>query len=283
MLEDEQSLGGWQSGLLWADGTRKGSYGAFKSAVAEVNSGNVDCSTVAGAPLVTAKPPIRTAVTVTATPAPVKKVTAPLKRSITKVTFVGPKVEPFGFLSFRVRLTVGIKTSNNVLKGKRIFFRVGKTLYKTYTNRRGYARWDPKVPLPLGKHRVAIRFRGDKLHLGSGIRVDTAVVSTGRVASRGVLKLAGRRSLAISATSRAGKAHGVVTFREPGIKRAVSIKELGVRSDNVSAWLRGNDGAGRRYVMHVERVPGRKVHIEVAGALKLSVTVPSKRVALARR
>jgi len=284
MLEDQQVLGGWQSGLLWADGTRKGSYGAFKSAIAQVNSGTVDCSTVAGAPLVTAKPPIRTSVTVSATPAPVaRKATAPLKRSITKVTFVGPTVEPFGFLSFRVRLTVGIKTTNNVLKGKRVFFRVGKTLYKAYTDRRGYAEVDPKVPLPLGKHRVAIRFRGDKLHLGSGIRVDTVVVnSSGHVASKGILKLSGRRSLAISATSRGGKAHGVLTVREPGIKRAVSIKEFGVRSDNVSAWLRGSDGAGRRYVMHVERIAGRKVHIDVDGALKLSATVPSKRVALAR-
>jgi hypothetical protein len=35
--------------------------------------------------------------------------------------------------------------------------------------------------------------------------------------------------------------------------------------------------------MHVERVPGRKVHIDVAGGLKLSATVPSKRFALAGR
>jgi hypothetical protein len=34
--------------------------------------------------------------------------------------------------------------------------------------------------------------------------------------------------------------------------------------------------------MHVERVAGRKVHIEVGGALTLSATVPARRVALAR-
>jgi hypothetical protein len=284
MLEDEQSLGGWQSGLLWADGTRKGSYGAFKSAVAEVNSGNVDCSTVAGAPLVTAAPPIRTSVTVSATPAPPKKkAPPPRKRSLTKVTFVGAKVAPYGFLSFRARLTVGLEASKNVLKGRRLVFRVGKTVYNAYTNRAGYAQVSPNLPLPLGKHRVAIRFHGDKLHLGSGIRIDTVVVnSPGTVASKGVLKLSGRRSLAISATSHGGAARGLLTVREPGIKRAVSIRELGVRSDNTSAWLRGSDGAGRRYVMHVERVAGRKVHIEVGGALTLSATVPARRVALAR-
>jgi hypothetical protein len=285
MLEDEQSLAGWQSGLLWADGTRKGSYDAFKSAIAEVNSGNVDCSTVAGAPVVSAPPPVRTSVTVSATPAPVKKKAGPPpKRSITKVTYAGATRAPFGFLWFRARLTVGVKASDTVLKGRRMFFRVGKTTYKAYTNRRGYAQVNPKVPLPLGRHRVAIRFRGDKLHLGSGIRVETVVVnSSATVASKGVLELSGRRSLAISATSRGGAAHGVVTVREPGIKRSVSIRELGVRSDNVSAWLRGSDDAGRRYVMHLERIAGRKVQIDVAGALTLSATVPSRRVALARR
>jgi len=43
LLQDEQDLEGWQSGVLWADGTRKGSYSAFAKAVADVNAGNVDC------------------------------------------------------------------------------------------------------------------------------------------------------------------------------------------------------------------------------------------------
>jgi len=47
-LIDEDRLSGWQSGLLWRDGTRKPSYEVFRSAVALVRSGSVDCSTVAG-------------------------------------------------------------------------------------------------------------------------------------------------------------------------------------------------------------------------------------------
>jgi hypothetical protein len=43
-LVDEEGLGGWQSGLLWADGSRKPSYGAFKRAVRQVADGDVDCS-----------------------------------------------------------------------------------------------------------------------------------------------------------------------------------------------------------------------------------------------
>ena len=43
-LTDERSLGRWQSGLLWADGTRKPSYQIVKQAVTAVTTGAVDCS-----------------------------------------------------------------------------------------------------------------------------------------------------------------------------------------------------------------------------------------------
>jgi len=47
-LMDESRLVGWQSGLLWRDGTHKPSYGAFKATVALIKSGAVDCSNVPG-------------------------------------------------------------------------------------------------------------------------------------------------------------------------------------------------------------------------------------------
>jgi hypothetical protein len=49
-LLDEDRLGGWQSGLLWRDGTRKPSYDTFKAAIAEVRRRDTDCSNVRGAP-----------------------------------------------------------------------------------------------------------------------------------------------------------------------------------------------------------------------------------------
>jgi hypothetical protein len=57
-LLDEDRLAGWQSGVLWRDGTHKESYDAFKAAVALVESGEVDCSKVpgAGGPLPPAPP-----------------------------------------------------------------------------------------------------------------------------------------------------------------------------------------------------------------------------------
>lgn len=48
-LLDEDRLAGWQSGVLWRDGTHKPSYDPFKAAVRLVRSGELDCSTVAGA------------------------------------------------------------------------------------------------------------------------------------------------------------------------------------------------------------------------------------------
>jgi hypothetical protein len=49
-LLDEDRLGGWQSGLLWRDGTRKPSYDAFKAAIAEIRRRDTDCSKVRGTP-----------------------------------------------------------------------------------------------------------------------------------------------------------------------------------------------------------------------------------------
>jgi hypothetical protein len=49
-LLDEDRLGGWQSGLLWRDRTRKPSYDTFKAAIAEVRRRDTDCSKIRGAP-----------------------------------------------------------------------------------------------------------------------------------------------------------------------------------------------------------------------------------------
>lgn len=56
-LTDEELLAGWQSGVLWRDGTRKPAYQALKRAIALVDSGAVDCSSVPGAGGATPNPP----------------------------------------------------------------------------------------------------------------------------------------------------------------------------------------------------------------------------------
>ena len=49
-LLDEDRLGGWQSGLLYRDGSRKPSYDTFKQTIAEVRRRDTDCARVRGAP-----------------------------------------------------------------------------------------------------------------------------------------------------------------------------------------------------------------------------------------
>jgi hypothetical protein len=44
LLRDEADLGGWQSGALWADGTRKGSFAPLASVVADANAGAISCA-----------------------------------------------------------------------------------------------------------------------------------------------------------------------------------------------------------------------------------------------
>jgi hypothetical protein len=49
-LYDEHRLGGWQSGVLYANGVRKESFAAFEQVAAASAAGTIDCSTVHGAP-----------------------------------------------------------------------------------------------------------------------------------------------------------------------------------------------------------------------------------------
>ena len=44
LLVDETVLGGWQSGLLWADWRRKPAFEAYRAAIAEVRGSAVDCA-----------------------------------------------------------------------------------------------------------------------------------------------------------------------------------------------------------------------------------------------
>lgn len=47
---DERDLARWQSAPFWADRTRKGSWDAFRAAIAEIDAGNVDCGSLKGGP-----------------------------------------------------------------------------------------------------------------------------------------------------------------------------------------------------------------------------------------
>jgi len=44
LLRDEPSLQRWQSGMLWADGSRKPSFAALQQIISDIKSGRVDCA-----------------------------------------------------------------------------------------------------------------------------------------------------------------------------------------------------------------------------------------------
>jgi hypothetical protein len=44
LLRDEANLNGWQSGVLWADGTRKASFSSLASVVADANNRRISCA-----------------------------------------------------------------------------------------------------------------------------------------------------------------------------------------------------------------------------------------------
>jgi hypothetical protein len=50
LLVDEPSLDRWQSGLLWADWTRKPSFAAYRASIGDVRAGNVTCAAGTGRP-----------------------------------------------------------------------------------------------------------------------------------------------------------------------------------------------------------------------------------------
>src|SRR5262249_27444041 len=154
------------------------------------------------------------------------------------------------------------------------------------TNAEACARPAPPPPLPHGVHRVAVRFQGDELDMGSGLRVNTHIVnSRGRVQSHGMLKLSAGRRVGFSASSDGKLASGTVVLRLAGEHRvrAVAVGELGVAGNSAEAWLRGNDRQKRRYLIHLERIPGQHaVRIEIVGGTNIVATVPAQRLSFGR-
>lgn len=244
LIRDEKDLGGWQSGLLWTDGSSKDSYGPFRDVVREVNERRVDCDALLKGP---------------APKASVAGAKPRVTRSLTKVTFRGRTRAPYGFLRLGAQLTRGLQKTNRGLARKQMLFVVASTASVTATNRAGVATWTPMPPMNPGRHRVRISFAGDQLNLGSGIRVDVRVTnSKGRVESVGPIRLGSTLAGRLTARSNGVNVRGTMTFLQRGKLRTVRLVSLGLREDARAAWLRGSAGSDR-YVIKLERMRGKKL------------------------
>jgi hypothetical protein len=275
LIRDEKDLRGWQSGLMWTDGSRKDSYVPYREVVREVNEGRVSC----GELLAVLGPSLAG---VSGHKDPNGKQSPTVKQSLTKVTFRGRSAAPYGFLRLGAQLTRGLQQSEHGLGAKQLLLTVGPNAYVLTTDATGGAGLTPMPPLNPGRHKVQIDFRGDMLNLGSGLRRDVLVTnSRGRVQSDGVIRLGSALSGRLDARSNGVKVSGTMTFRHRGKVRSARFVSLGLREDRRAAWLRGLSGPDR-YVVNIERLRGKRlVRVRVwrnGSPLGTSVTVPAAKL-----
>lgn len=284
LLRDETFLEGWQSGVLWADGSRKDSYETFRNVVREVNEGRVDCGAVGLAP----GGPGGSAGGATAPPgqSPPAMKSPGRARSLTKVTFQGRRQVAYGSLRLRAKLTRGLRKSNRGLSAKQLLFLVGRSAYLTTTDSSGSSSVMPIPPTNPGKYMVAIRFGGDELNVGSGLRVGVRVVnSNARIESDGFLRLGERIAGRLSVRSTGRKVQGTLRLRERGTARTVRLHALGLRDNGRVAWLSGTAGPNR-YILQLERLrrkPLVRVRVWRNGSpLAVGSTIPADRLQITR-
>jgi hypothetical protein len=243
-LRDEADLERWQSGVLWADGTRKDSYGAFRRAVAEINSRSVNCSTLKSSPA-TAGTTAASSATGTDTLRGRQD-----RRIATRLAWAAARPAAFGFARLEARLMVG----DQPLAGRQVTFGFDDTLLLTTTGKHGLARVPVARPLPPGAHVVNVTYRGNRTHSPSAIKVllrvknSRATISTVREKRQltstvdGLYVRSNGRSVAGSVLVRAG---GKVV-------RARRLNALGIAADARVAWFAGVTRNGKRFVGKIE-------------------------------
>ena len=129
LLQDQPELNLWQSGVLWADGTPKGSYAVWRSTIQEVHAGAVNCTlfAVAGAqPPAEDTPPASqtTLPTTPETPKPPAVVT-PTKKAVLALSWLRKVQRTYGWrnvawrVSVRATLAARYVATVETAKGKR--------------------------------------------------------------------------------------------------------------------------------------------------------------------
>jgi hypothetical protein len=278
LLWDEPSLYRWQSGVLWTDGTRKGSYEPFKAAIAEANERRVDCSRMkGGGPFI--QQPVKGSVSAAPVRAPAGKEGVPgasldsdwatpqhntalpagyfEQATPSTLTYSGRREGAFGFLTLKGRLSAG----GRPVAGKTIHVVAGGMTYSATTNRRGVARVTGYPPVPSGDWSLRMSFPGDPevrpASMEAQIRIQD---SRAQVTSAGRIRLEQRSTGSFRVSYDGSKLRGKVRFRGSGLDlRARRVTALGVGKHGRSAWFTGFNRKGQRFWAHVqEGVRGRR-------------------------
>jgi hypothetical protein len=258
-LRDEPSLERWQSGLLWADGTRKGSYDAFKRVVAEINNRSVDCSRLKG--MVWTEP---AAGSRAGTPGQRggKTLTGADGRKPTRIVWTARNPARFGFARFAARLT---SPGAGRLRSRSVTFTLLRQVYLATSRRTGVASTTISPPLRPGAHVVTASFRGDAGHRPASVKVLVRVVNTRAVVSsrapaRAPAGVVDRGSDRVSIRFDGRAVSGSLHVRAgEQVVRSTRLTALGVSPNRRTAWFSGRSVTGVSLLGKIELgSPGRR-------------------------
>jgi hypothetical protein len=264
---DESPLTRWQSGVLWLDGSKKGSYDGFKRAIAEANEDRVDCSRMkGGGPFIQqtgsragaggpggsfGQGGFGTTAGAWEEWGPVLRPGMPLPSGFfpqaapSTLEYSGTREGPFGFVKLRARLTA----AGSPVAGKDLSILAGGSVHSATTDSRGIATVTAPRPIPVGDWSVQVVFQGDPQIRPAWATAAVRVSNTrARVSSGGHLR-AGKRSTGSFRVSYDGrKLKGRVRVHAPGFDlRATRLTALGVDRRGRSAWFTGFNRRGKRF------------------------------------
>ncbi len=260
LLRDERGLAGWQSGVLWADGTRKGSYAAMRRVVAEVNAHSVDCTRLKG--MTWTDPPAGKGKSSSATSSASSAAGGP-ERSVDRRTrslmaWTAKNPSPYGYTRLAVRLRAGSRP----LAHRYVNFRVGGTVIVASTDRKGRAAVGLTSPLLPGSHVVTVSFAGDPTHQPAAVKALVRIVnSRGIVVSGSARQQQGSHGRAdLDVRSNGKKVEGTIVVRVGSrTVRARRLTALGIDPHASSAWFAGLAVDGSRLVVNVLTRKGTSV------------------------
>ena len=261
LLRDEVDLAGWQSGVLWVDGSRKGSYAAMRKVVAEVNDRSVDCTRLKG--MTWSDAPTNAGTSSSRTPTPVASTTGARVRDVdhrvrTRITWTARNPTPFG----SGRLAVRVRDGSRPLARRYVSFRVGGSVIVASTDRSGRAALKLSSPLMPGAHLVTASFAGDPAHQPAAVKVLVRIVNSRGIVVTGDKRQqqgsTGRADLDVRSNGRTVEGSFVARVGSRTV-RARRLSALGIDAHAASAWFAGRTVDGSRLVVNVVTRKGRSV------------------------
>jgi len=269
LLWDDSDLGGWQSGLLWRDGTRKESWEAFERLSGEIRTDRVDCGKLKGGPEPWLAPPgtgggSRSSAQSDAALSPTTGSAADASSTSrptgtagsvkrTYLAYRGSRLATFGYSTLGAFLAEATRRGGPArpLAGRLVRFRVGGTVFTARTNRRGLAVVGVRASLLPGTFLVRADFAGEKAFGASHALGRLAIrQSRGRVWSTARLGVAAGAGQ-IDARFDGRRPCGFIRLDTRATHiQSRTMRAVGISRDGRSAWLAAKDRRGKLIIAY---------------------------------